>query len=63
MPKLKTKKTLRKRVKKTATGELLHQKQGTSHLKRKASASRAHRLKKEKRVLGVDKKRFGNLIN
>ncbi len=47
MKKLKTKKTLAKRVKITKTGKIVRKLQGTSHNKRKWTASKRFRKLKE----------------
>ncbi|MEK7269714.1 MAG: 50S ribosomal protein L35 [Planctomycetota bacterium] len=50
MPKMKTRKALAKRFKKTATGKLLHWKAGRRHLMSGKSAKRRRRLRKTSRV-------------
>ena len=46
MPKLKTRKTVARRIKITGTGKLLREMSGTGHLKTKKSRKRKRRLKK-----------------
>lgn len=53
MPKIKTKKTLTKRIKITKNGKLLRKQVGTGHLKVKWDSSRSHR--KAKRLLVQNK--------
>lgn len=48
MPKMKTKKSLARRVKVTAGGKILHASNFTGHLKRNKSNSRLRRLKRLK---------------
>ncbi|MBN1162649.1 50S ribosomal protein L35 [Patescibacteria group bacterium] len=50
MPKLKTKKTLKKRVKITKTGKLVTKQIRTGHLKRKWSASKKSRKLKPQTI-------------
>ncbi len=58
MPKMKTHKSLAKRLKKTGKGKLIHFRAGASHLMRKKSKSRKRRLAKKK-ILGG---RFGRKL-
>lgn len=50
MPKMKTKKIVRKRFKVTGTGKLLHRSQGRRHLRRKKSQSNKRRQDQMKSV-------------
>jgi len=59
MPKLKTRKALAKRFKKTATGKLLHWRAGRRHLMSGKSAKRRRRLRK---VTGVFRSEEMNLL-
>jgi len=65
MPKLKTKKTLMKRIKLTKSGKLIRKQINTGHLKRKWSTNKKHRknmleqvgnkghIRKFKKMLGL----------
>ena len=53
MPKLKTKKTLRKRVKITKKGKLIRNQIDAGHLKRKWSTNKKHRKNKSKIIGNV----------
>lgn len=55
MPKMKTQKSLAKRVKITGTGKILHLSNSLGHLKRNKSQSRLRRLKKLKTFHNVMK--------
>ena len=46
MPKMKTKKSLKRRIKVTATGKLLHYREGRRHLMSGKSAKRRRKLRK-----------------
>ncbi|MBI2438819.1 MAG: 50S ribosomal protein L35 [Lentisphaerae bacterium] len=62
MPKMKTKKALRKRFRKTATGKLIHLGAGRGHLMTTKSRKRK-RNARNKRALGLmEQKRLGNLF-
>jgi len=50
MPKLKTKKTLTKRIKLTKKGKMLRKQIDTGHLKRKWSTNKKHRKNKSKLI-------------
>ncbi len=58
MPKLKSVKGLRKRVKITARGTVMHYKGGKSHLLSGKSGKRRRHLRREAQVLGAMAKRF-----
>ncbi len=47
MPKMKTKRATAKRIKKTGSGKLIHQKCGGSHILTKKSRKRKRRLRKK----------------
>lgn len=53
MPKLKTKKTLRKRINITKKGKLLRKQIETGHLKRKWSTNKKHRKNRRKEIGNV----------
>ena len=62
MPKMKTKKALRKRFRKTATGKIIHLCAGHGHLMTTKSRKRK-RNARNKRALGhMEQKRIGNLF-
>ena len=62
MPKMKTRKALRKRFRKTATGKLIHLGAGRGHLMTGKSRKRK-RNARNKRALGhMEQKRIGNLF-
>ena len=62
MPKMKTRKALRKRFHKTATGKILHMGAGRGHLMTTKSRKRK-RNARNKRALGhMEQKRIGNLF-
>ncbi len=52
MPKMKTKKAFKKRVKVTATGKVFRHKPGAGHLKSRKSPSRLRRFRKAVEVTG-----------
>ena len=54
MPKMKTRKSVAKRVKKTATGKFLRKCAGKRHLNMHKSAKRKRRLGKSQLVLATD---------
>ena len=63
MGKLKTKKTLRKRIKITPTGKLIKKQVGTGHLKEKWNAKKKYR--KAKKLAQKNKghiKKFKNML-
>ncbi len=53
MPKMKTRKTLKKRIKITKTGKILTKQSRTGHLKTKMTASR--KTRKKQRIIQEDK--------
>lgn len=62
MPKMKTKKALRKRFRKTATGKLIHLGAGRGHLMTTKSRKRK-RCARNKRALSLmEQKRLGHLF-
>lgn len=62
MPKQKTQKSVKERVKVTGSGKLLRKKIGTSHLQRKKGASAKHR-EGTKRVEKNKEKKFKEMLN
>ncbi len=57
MPKLKTKKSVAKRFKITATGKAMRHHNSRAHLMRKKNAKRRRRLRLEAAARGADMKR------
>jgi large subunit ribosomal protein L35 len=57
MPKQKTHKGLRKRVKVTATGKVMHKRAGTGHLMSSKNAKRRRRLSSPAVLKSVEMKR------
>jgi len=62
MPKMKTHKGTKKRVRATATGKLLHQRTFGSHLLTKKSANRKRKLRKALKVAASDSNRLRGLL-
>ncbi len=62
MPKMKTKRGVKKRFKLTGTGKLMRRKAYHSHILTKKSSKRKRRLTKLVRVSPADEKRIKNLI-
>jgi large subunit ribosomal protein L35 len=62
MPKMKTKKSIAKRVKVTGTGKLMHRSKGNNHLKSAKSAAQLRRLALGKQLTGKDEKNFKKLL-
>ncbi|RKX30597.1 MAG: 50S ribosomal protein L35 [Verrucomicrobia bacterium] len=56
MPKQKTKKTIAKRFKRTATGKILRYRAGHSHLLTGKSSKRRRRLRKAAVLRGTDRR-------
>ncbi len=57
MPKIRTRHTVRRRIKKTSTGKLMRRMSYVGHLKTKKSRKRKRRLKKNVRITpGLEKK-------
>jgi large subunit ribosomal protein L35 len=50
VPKMKTKKSLKRRIKVTATGKLLHYREGRRHLQSGKRAKRRRKLRRAKAV-------------
>ncbi len=62
MPKLKTRKSAKKRFKITATGKILRKRAAHSHMQRKKSTRRKMELSKPTTVSGADKKRVKRML-
>lgn len=62
MPKVKTHRGAAKRFKKTATGKLVHQKQGKRHILTKMSSKRKRQLRREGVLVKGDEKRLKELL-
>lgn len=62
MPKLKTRKTVAKRFKVTATGKLVRRSTGLNHLMRKKSPSRKRDLRKGSVLFEGDEKRIRRML-
>lgn len=62
MPKLKTKRTLAKRIKITASGKYLRKKNLTQHLREKVGNSRKHRKNKMAGVSKAFQKNFAKML-
>lgn len=63
MPKMKTRKSLSKRVKITGTGKLMHQMKGINHIKSSKSPSRLRKAKKRYQMNDTMAKKVRQLIN
>jgi len=50
VPKMKTRKSLKRRIKVTATGKLMHHREGRRHLQSGKRAKRRRKLRKAKEV-------------
>lgn len=62
MPKLKTRKSVAKRLKKTAKGKLKRQKAYRSHILTKKTRARKRNLRKKKVVKGPEKKKLKRMV-
>jgi len=62
MPKMKTHRGAAKRIRRTATGKLVHAKQGRRHFMSKRSRKRNRQLGLEGEIVGGDKKRLDKLL-
>ncbi len=58
MPKMKSKKAMTKRFKKTGTGKVKHKRAFKSHIMNKKSAKRVRQLRKKGLVHGTDLKKI-----
>jgi large subunit ribosomal protein L35 len=62
MPKMKTKKALRKRFRKTATGKVIHLGAGRGHLMTTKSRKRKRNARNKRALAPMEQKRVGNLF-
>lgn len=62
MPKMKTKKAVAKRFRKTASGKLKHTGAARSHLLSSKSSKRKRKMRKNKVLASMETKRFARLI-
>ncbi|MGI6086942.1 MAG: 50S ribosomal protein L35 [Kiritimatiellia bacterium] len=62
MPKMKTKKAVAKRFRKTATGKLTHTGAARSHLLSSKTSKRKRKMRKGRTLAPVETKRLVNLI-
>ena len=62
MPKTKTHRGAAKRFRKTATGRVVHQKQGKRHILSKKSPKRKRQLRRQGEVTGSEQRRIGELL-
>lgn len=62
MPKMKTKKSLSKRFRKTATGKLVYSSPGRRHLLSSKTRKRKRTIRKPGVLATVDQKRLANLF-
>ncbi len=62
MPKLKTRKSIAKRLKQTSTGKYMRLKAGKSHLLTKKSSKRKNRLGKTVVLLDTEKNKVKNSL-
>lgn len=62
MPKYKTRKSLKKRIKVTASGKLLRGRSFTSHLRVKKSSRQKRRLKGTTEITGFHAKKFAKAL-
>ena len=63
MPKMKTKRGLAKRVKRTASGKLKRKKQNLRHILTKKTPKRKRHLRKHTLVSATDEKRMKEILN
>lgn len=62
MPKMKTKRGLKKRIKLTATGRIKHKKQNLRHILTKKHPKRKRQLRKHTLLNPADEKRMKRLL-
>ncbi len=62
MPKMKTKKSVAKRFRKTATGKLKHTGAARSHLLSSKSSKRKRKMRQNQVLASMETKRLGKLI-
>jgi len=62
MPKMKTRKSVAKRFKKTGSGKLVHNRAGNSHLATRKSSNRKRRLRKSTTISSAMSKRNKKML-
>ena len=62
MPKMKTKKAVRKRFRKTGTGKIIHLGAGHGHLMTSKSRKRKRNARNKRALGAMEQKRIGNLF-
>jgi large subunit ribosomal protein L35 len=62
MPKMKTHRGAAKRVRKTGTGKVVHQKKGKRHILSKMRTKRKRQLRAKGELEGADRKRIERLV-
>jgi large subunit ribosomal protein L35 len=62
MPKMKTHRGAAKRLRKTATGRITHQKRGKRHILTKKNSKRKRQLRRDGELTGGDRARADRLI-
>jgi large subunit ribosomal protein L35 len=62
MPKMKTHRGAAKRVRKTGTGKVVHQKKGKRHILSKMRTKRKRQLRTKGELEGADRKRIERLV-
>ncbi len=62
MPRMKTHRGAAKRFKKTATGRVVHQKQGKRHILSKMRTKRKRQLRSRGELEGSDRRRIAELL-
>lgn len=62
MPKMKSHRGAAKRFKKTATGRVVHQKQGKRHILSKMRTKRKRHLRNRGELTGADRRRIAELL-
>ncbi len=62
MPKMKTKKALKKRFRKTATGKIVHLGAGRGHLMTTKSRKRKRNARNKRMLSAMEQKRIGPLF-
>ncbi len=62
MPRMKTHRGAAKRFRKTATGRVVHQKQGKRHILSKMRTKRKRQLRRQGELTGSDQRRLAELL-
>ena len=62
MPKMKTHRGAAKRFRKTATGRVVHMKQGKRHILSKMAPKRKRQLRRQGELTGADQRRIAELL-